>query len=129
MGLDVFCATSEGEKHKIKQFYRKQQEQLRKLSQRKHKRSEEDKTKPSQRYLKVKSKLSKLYEKIANQRADNTYQLVNYFLNNYDLIAVEKLEIKKMIQSLPKLCKDFSQSPFECRGKYQNLSKSINDAG
>jgi putative transposase len=55
-----------------------------------------------------------LYEKIANQRTDNAYQLVNHFLNNYDLIAVEKLEIKKMI---------------ECRGKYQNLPKSINDAG
>ena len=118
MGLDVFCATSDEEKHEIKQFYRKQQEQLtklaRKLSQKKHKRNEEDKTKPSQRYLKIKSKLSKLYEKIANQRTDNAYKLVNYFLGNYDLIMVEKLEIKKMI---------------ECRGKYQNLPKSINDAG
>ena len=118
MGLDIFCVTSEGKKHPIKQFYRKQQKQLtklaRKLSQRKHKRNEEDKTKPSQRFLKIKSKLSKLYEKIANQRTDNAYQLVNYFLNNYDLIAVEKLEIKKMI---------------EHRGKYQNLPKSINDAG
>ena len=118
MGLDVFCATSEGEKHPIKQFYRKQREQLTKLTKKlsgsKHKRNKDDKTKPSQRFLKIKSKLSKLYEKIANQRADNAYQLVNYFLNNYDLIAVEKLEIKKMI---------------ELRGKYQNLPKSINDAG
>jgi putative transposase len=55
MGLDIFCATSDNEKQEIKQFHRKQQEQLtklsKKLSQRKHKRSEEDKTKPSQRYL------------------------------------------------------------------------------
>lgn len=118
MGLDVFCATSDGEKHEIKQFYRKQQKQLEKLSKslskKKHKRSEDDKTKSSQRFLKIKSKLSKLYEKIANQRTDNAYKLVNYFLENYDLIAVEKLGIKKMI---------------ECRGKYQNLPKSINDAG
>ncbi|CAG8581323.1 41292_t:CDS:2 [Gigaspora margarita] len=102
MGLDVFCATSEGEKYEIKQFYRKQQEQLtqlaKKLSGSKHKRNQEDKTKPSQRYLKIKSKLSKLYEKVANQRANNAYKLGNYFLNNYDLIAVEKLEIKKMIE-------------------------------
>ncbi|CAG8840975.1 13337_t:CDS:2, partial [Racocetra persica] len=39
-----------------------------------------------------------LYEKISNQRADNSYKLVNHFLNNYDLMAVEKLEIKKMIE-------------------------------
>jgi putative transposase len=118
MGLDVFCATSDREKQPIKQFYRKQQKKLgelqRKLSKGKHKRNKDDKTKPSQRYFKVKSQLSKLYQKIANQRTDNVYQLVNYFLNNYDFIAVEKLEIKKMIEN---------------RSKYQNLPKSINDAG
>lgn len=118
MGLNVFCATSDGEKHPIKQFYCKQQKQLgelqKKLSRRKHKKNKDDKTKPSQRWIKAKSQLSKLYEKITNQRTDNTYQLVNYFLNNYDFITVEKLEIKKMI---------------ECRGKYRNLPKSINDAG
>ena len=84
MGLDVFCATSDNEKYPIKQFYRKQQELLTKLTKKlsgsKHKRKKEDKVKPSQRFLKVKSKLSKLYEKIANQRTDNAYKLVNYFL-------------------------------------------------
>ncbi|CAG8506296.1 10707_t:CDS:2 [Cetraspora pellucida] len=102
MGLDVFCATSEGEKCEIKQFYRKQQEQLAKLTKKlsgsKHKRNKKDKTKPSQRFFKIKSKSSRLYEKIANQRADNAYKLANHFLNDYDLIAVEKLEIKKMIE-------------------------------
>ncbi|CAG8814611.1 29163_t:CDS:2, partial [Racocetra persica] len=81
MGLNDFCATSDGEKCEIKQFYRKQQEQLAKLTKKlsgsKHKRNKKDKTKPSQRFFKIKSKLSRLYEKISNQRADCSTKIIS----------------------------------------------------
>lgn len=81
MGLNVFCATNEGRKVPIPQFYRKVEKQLvelqRDIDRKKHKRTKEDKTKPSQRYKQARTQLVKFHEKIANKRNDFVYKLVN----------------------------------------------------
>ncbi|CAI2192181.1 19366_t:CDS:2 [Funneliformis geosporum] len=61
MGLNDFCVLDNGEKVPIPQFYRRLETQLNELNRigdrKQHKRNKEDKTKPSQRYLKHKSKV------------------------------------------------------------------------
>jgi len=54
-------------------------------------------------------KVAKLHEKIENQRNDFLHKLSNNYINNYDLIAIEDLQIQKMI-------------------KNNKLSRHINDA-
>ncbi|CAI2169073.1 11831_t:CDS:2, partial [Funneliformis geosporum] len=61
MGLNDFCILDDGTKISIPQFYRKVETQLNELNRigdrKKHKRDKEDKTRPSKRYLKHKSKV------------------------------------------------------------------------
>ncbi|CAG8553001.1 9599_t:CDS:2 [Cetraspora pellucida] len=61
MGLDVFCVLNDGEKVPIPKFYRTVEKELGELQRisgrKKHKRNETDKTKPSKRYLKQKTKV------------------------------------------------------------------------
>ena len=44
-------------------------------------------------------KVAKLHEKIENQRNDFLHKLSNNYINNYDLIAIEDLQIQKMIKN------------------------------
>ncbi|CAG8449527.1 17232_t:CDS:2 [Racocetra fulgida] len=117
MGLENFYTTNEGYKEPIPQFYRKAEKQLVKLQRiadhKQHKRVKGDKTKPSQRYLRAKLKISKFHEKIVNKRDDFVFKKVKELRDNYDFIAIEKLNPKKMI---------------ERRDKYKGLSKNINAA-
>lgn len=64
----------------------------------------------SKRRENQKTKVAKLYEKIANQRNDFLHKLSTEIVNQYDSIAIESLNIKGMI-------------------KNRRLSKSISDSG
>jgi len=67
------------------------------------------KKKESNNYEKQKRKVAKVHEKIVNQREDFLHKLSKYYIDNYDFIAVEDLNIKNMVRN-------------------HHLSKHINDA-
>jgi len=104
IGLNYFITTNEGQQIDAPQYFRKSEKKLakaqKKLSRRK---------KGSKRRNKARILLSNQYEKISNQRLDFCHKIAYSFVQEYDDIAVEKLNIKGMVQN-----------------KY--LSKSIDDA-
>ena len=116
IGLDLGCidfvTTSDGNKIQHPKYYKKSEKELKKIQ---NKYSllktlpKEDKNK-----IKTKKKLSKLHTKIKNQRDDFLHKLSREFVNEFDLICVEDLNIKKMVSG---------------DNNYRNLNKSILDGG
>lgn len=55
--------------------------------------------KGSKNQEKQRVKLAKLYEKLVNQRNDFLHKLSRFYVDNYDLIAAENLNIKNMVRN------------------------------
>lgn len=97
LGLDysmsAFFVDSEGNKGDYPKFYRMAYENLakeqRKLSKMK---------KYSNNYYKQKAQISKIHEKIANQRKDFLHKMSRKIANSYDVVCVENLNMKAMSQ-------------------------------
>jgi putative transposase len=116
IGLDLGCidfvTTSDGNKIKHPKYYKKSEKELKKIQNKYYLLKmlpKEDKKK-----IKAKKKLSKLHTKIKNQRDDFLHKLSREFVNEFDLICVEDLNIKKMVSG---------------DNNYRNLNKSILDGG
>ena len=105
VGLNSFYADSEGNKVDNPRWLRRSEERL-KLLQRQHSK----KIKGSKNRKKSRFRIAKLHEKVVNQRNDFLHKETRKLVNNYSLIAVEKLSIKNMV-------------------KNHYLAKSICDAG
>jgi len=105
VGIKSFYADSKGNKVVNPRWLRKSEEKL-KFLQRQHSK----KMKGGKNRKKSKFKITKLHEKVVNQRNDFLHKEARKLVNNYSLVAVEKLSIKNMI-------------------KNSYLAKSINDAG
>jgi len=105
VGLKSFLVDSNGNEEKPPKFFRKSEykviKQQRKVSKA---------VKYSNRRKKKIQLLAKTHEHIANQRKDWLHKLSRKYVNKYDMIAVEKLNISGMI-------------------KNHHLAKSIQDAG
>ncbi|MEX2720394.1 MAG: RNA-guided endonuclease InsQ/TnpB family protein [Candidatus Wukongarchaeota archaeon] len=67
-------------------------------SLRRNQRKLSKKKKGSNNYNKQKIKVAKMYEKVKNQRDDFLQKLSRFYADNYDFIAVEKLNIKGLIR-------------------------------
>jgi len=106
MGLESFATLSTGEKVDNPRWYRATQEKLaraqRELSRKKR---------GSKRRAKAKLQVAKLHEKVRNQRRDFQHKVAHRLVSENGLIAVEDLEIKKLIEA-----------------SSSGLSKSIQDA-
>lgn len=92
-GLKVFATLSNGFQFNAPLASRKAKAKLSR-----EQRSLSRKIKNSKRYNKQKLKVAKLHSKIANQRSDYIHKFTNLITNNFDLIAVETLDIKSMFQ-------------------------------
>jgi len=103
MGIKYFLTDSDGLQIENPKFLDKSYKRLR-IEQKKLSR----KKKRSKNREKQKIKVAKIHEKIVNQREDFLHKLSRYYINNYDFIAVEDLNIKNMVRS--------------------HLAKQINDA-
>jgi putative transposase len=57
------------------------------------------KKKGSKNWEKQRGKLAKLYEKLTNQRDDFLHKLSRFYVNSYDVICVEDLNIKGMVRN------------------------------
>jgi putative transposase len=104
MGIKYFLTDSDGLRIENPKFLDKSYKRLRKEQKKLSRKKEGSKNREKQRI-----KVAKIYEKIVNQRNDFLHKISRYYVNNYDLIAVENLNIKNMVRN-------------------HRLSKYINDA-
>ena len=104
VGLKDFLVTSSGESVPIPHYARKSEKQRKLLNK-----SLARKKKGSHQCQKSEFRLSKHYQKIANQRRDFHFKTVNWLLDKYDIVGYERLNIAGLAKT--------------------RLSKSILDAG
>ena len=94
MGIKHFLTDSEGRQIENPRFYEKTLERIRVaqhwLSRKK---------KGSKNYEKQRMKLAKLYEKLTSQRDDFLHKLSRFYVDNYDVICVENLNISNMVRN------------------------------
>jgi len=121
VGIKYFLTDSEGKQIENPKFYQYTLNRIKVIQK-----SLSRKIKGSNNWEKWRLKLAKLYEKLTNQRNDFLHKLSRYYVNNYDIIAIEKLNISNMIKNhfLADKILDASWSKF-----FQYLSYKAADAG
>lgn len=112
VGLKTYATCAIGKKHTLvsiepPKFYHKLLPRLRILQRRVSK-----KQKGSNNWKKAKKQLAKLHEKIKHARENFAHQLSTWIVKNHDVICVETLKIKTLLQA-----------------KHHKLARSISDAG
>src|SRR5919202_1302041 len=108
LGLKEFLTTSRGEFVPVPQIYRKAQKHLAR-QQRELARKKDG----SQNRLNAKARVAKIHQRIARQREKFHYQTAHWLCRNYDLIAVEDLNIKGLARTpLAKSIYDVSWGKF-----------------
>ena len=91
VGIASFCTTSDGEFINNPKFFKQSQKKLRVLQ-----RSVARKKKGSNSRRKTVKLLSKLHERISNQRKDFLHKLSNRIIKENDIVCIEDLNIKAM---------------------------------
>jgi len=94
VGIRFFLTDSEGRQIENPKFYEKTLKRIR-IEQRRLSK----KKKGSKNYEKQRRKLAKKYEKLVNQRDDFLHKLSRFYVDNYDIICVEDLNIGNMVQN------------------------------
>ncbi|MEM2946302.1 MAG: transposase, partial [Thermoproteota archaeon] len=98
IGLDVgvkhFLTDSDGRQIENPRFYEKTLRRIRILQHWFSRRKKGSKNREKQRI-----RLAKVYEKLVNQRNDFLHKLSRFYVNNYDVVCVEKLNIKGMVRN------------------------------
>ena len=106
LGIKDLMVTSNGEKFENKQFYKKQENKLKKLN-RKFAKTQKD----SNNHKKIRVKIAKLNEKIRNQRLWYMHHIANQLLNENQVIVMEDLNVSGMMQN-NKLAKSIQDVSF-----------------
>jgi len=98
VGIDVgirhFLTDSDGRQIENPKFYEKSLQKI-KMEQKRLSRKE----KGSKNREKQRIKLAKAYEKLTNQRDDFLHKLSRFYVNRYDFVAVEELNISGMTKN------------------------------
>ncbi|MEM0172184.1 MAG: transposase [Thermoproteota archaeon] len=98
VGLDVgikhFLTDSDGRQIENPRFYEKTIRRIRVLHHWLSRKKKGSKNREKQRI-----KLAKAYEKLINQRDDFLHKLSRFYVNNYDVICVENLDIRNMVRN------------------------------
>ena len=92
LGLKDFCILNDGTKFENPRFFVNNQQRLKLLQQ-----SLSRKVKDSKNYEKVRIKLAKFHEYIANCRKDYLHKISIQLVREYDIICIETLQVKKML--------------------------------
>ena len=91
VGISNIAALSDGTVFKNDHIYQKKESKFRKehrkLSGLQHNTPE---------YLKQRTKLNHLYEKVSNHRKNNIEQISNHIVKNHDMIAMEDLSVEQL---------------------------------
>ncbi len=115
MGLASFLTTAQGQKIPIQQYSQKLEKHLGR-QQRKLARQEKD----SQSWLKQKNKIARIHLRIKRAREDFFYKTAWWLVRQYDLIAVEKLNIKGLART--RLAKSILDAAW---GKFLNIMRAV----
>lgn len=108
LGLKEFAITSDGSKYENPKYISKTLKRLTRAQQ-----DLSRKTKNSNGWEKARIRVAKIYEHITNQRKDMLHKLSRYFVNNYDVICIEDLQIKNMVKN-HKLARSISDVSWYC---------------
>lgn len=103
VGLKDFAITSDGEVFSNPKWLRKSEKRLRRLQK-----DLSRKKKGSRNRNKARLKVSKLHEKIANQRKDFLHKVSSQIINENQVIVIEDLRVKNMMKN-HKLAKAISE--------------------
>jgi len=121
MGIKHFLTDNNGKQvenlHFLKRTLKKLRKEQRKLSRKKKK---------SENRNKQRLKVARVHEKIVWQREDFLHKLSRYYVDNYDLIAIENLNIKGIVRNhyLAQSVLDVAWSSF-----HEKLSYKAENAG
>lgn len=108
LGLKEFLATSTGEFVPVPQIYRKAQQHLARQQRALAKKKDGSKNR-----LKARIRVAKIHQRIARQREMFHYQVAHKLCRNYDLVAVEDLNIRGLARTrLAKSIYDVSWGKF-----------------
>jgi putative transposase len=94
VGLSNFITDSDGVQIENPKFYKKMMTKIKKEH-----RILSRKEKGSNNRMKQKVKLARIYERLENRHDDFLHKVSRYYVNNYDVICFEKLNIKGMIKN------------------------------
>ncbi|MDQ6787808.1 MAG: transposase [Acidobacteriota bacterium] len=119
-GIEHFLTLSDGKQIENPRHFVESQRKLRIL-----RRNVSRKKKGSNRRKKATLKLRKTHQAIKNARSDFQHKVSRYLVNNFDLIAIEKLNVKALSRGfLSKQIHDAAWSDF-----FQKLRYKAEDAG
>jgi len=116
LGIKDFAITSEGQRYTNPKFLYKFQRKLKTAQQHLSR-----KQKGSNSRERARLKVAKIYEKITNSRNDMQHKISMNLIRKYDMIALEDLNIKGMVQNykLAKAISDSSWSSFVTKLTYK----------
>jgi putative transposase len=116
LGLKDFIITSDGKRFKNERYLKQHLKELK--DQQKH---FSRKQKESKRKEKQRLKVAKLCEKITNSRSNMHHQISSFLVKNYDLIALESLNVKGMMANhkLAQAIGDVAWSGFVSKLEYK----------
>ena len=94
LGVKDFIITSDGEVFKNKHFFKQSEDKIKKLQRQLSK-----KVKGSSNRNKIRIKIAKAFEHLANQRLDYIHNAVNSLLRAYDYVFMEDLNVQGMLKN------------------------------